>query len=422
MTENNRIAFGSLGCKLNQAETEVLARQLAAAGYELVSTVEEANVYVLNTCTVTHIADRKSRHLLRQAYRRNPDIRTVAIGCYAEGAPSDLTGIDGVAMVLDNGQKPQLLRRLEEAGCLSRPPAPPVAPPVNGRRARAFVKVQEGCRGACAYCIVPLVRKNENSLADTGIIRDIKQLVAEGVKETVLTGTEIGRYNYRGVNLAGLVRRLLAETSIARLRLSSLQPPEVSPELIELWRDHRLCPHFHLSLQSGSDAVLGRMRRGYTRHDYREAVSLVRAARPEAAVTTDIIVGFPGETDEEFRESLDFCRRMEFSRIHVFAYSPRRGTEAAGMPCQVGASVKKWRSRQMLALAAECAGSFNRKFLGRTLPVLWEKREKGDKPLWSGHTDNYIKVYAGSDRDLTGQIIPVRLENLWKDGVRGELI
>ena len=146
---------------------------------------------------------------------------------------------------------------------------------------------------------------------------------------------------------------------------------------------------------------------------------MIRVARPEAAVTTDIIVGFPGETDEEFRESLDFCRRMEFSRIHVFTYSPRRGTEAAGMPCQVGAPVRKRRSRQMLALAAECAGSFNRKFLGRTLPVLWEKR---DKPLWSGHTDNYIKVYAGSDRDLTGQIIPVSLENLWKDGVRGELI
>lgn len=161
------------------------------------------------------------------------------------------------------------------------------------------------------------------------------------------------------------------------------------------------------------------MRRRYNLHDYQGAVSLIRAAMPEAAVTTDIIVGFPGETDEEFRDSLDFCRRMEFSRCHVFAYSPRRGTEAARMPCQVGAPVKKWRSRQMLALAAECARSFNRKFLGRTVPVLWEK---ADNSLWSGHTDNYIKVYAESDRDLTGLMIPVRLESLWKDGVWGQLI
>lgn len=419
MKENTRIAFGSLGCKLNQAETEVLARQLTAAGYELVSTVEEANVYVLNTCTVTHIADRKSRHLLRQARRRNPDIRTVAIGCYAEGAPSDLTGIDGVALVLDNEQKPQLLRRLEESGCLSRPLAPQANPSLNGRRARAFVKVQDGCHSSCAYCIVPLVRKNENSVADTGIIHDIQQLVAEEVKEVVLTGTEIGRYSYEGVNLAGLVRRILAETGIARLRLSSLQPQQVSPELMELWHDRRLCPHFHLSLQSGSDAVLGRMRRRYNLHDYRGAVSMIRVARPEAAVTTDIIVGFPSETDEEFRQGLDFCRRMEFARSHVFTYSPRRGTEAARMPCQVGAPVKKQRSRQMLALAAECARSFNGKFLGKEVAVLWEK---ADKSLWSGHTDNYIKVYAKSDQDLTGRMIPVRLESLWRDGVWGQLI
>ncbi len=419
MKENTRIAFGSLGCKLNQAETELLARQLAAAGYELVSAVEEANVYILNTCTVTHIADRKSRHLLRQARRRNPDIRTVAIGCYAEGAPLELTQIDGVALVLDNEQKTQLVRRLEESGCLSRPLAPQANTSVEGRRARAFVKVQDGCHSSCAYCIVPLVRKNENSVSDTGIIHEIKQRVAEGVKEVVLTGTEIGRYSYEDVNLAGLVKRILAETGIARLRLSSLQPQEVSPELMELWHDRRLCPHFHLSLQSGSDAVLGRMRRRYNLHDYQGAVSLIRVARPEAAVTTDIIVGFPGETDEEFRESLDFCRRMEFARSHVFAYSPRRGTEAAGMPCQVEAPVKKWRSRQMLALAAECARSFNRKFLGRTVPVLWEKT---DNSLWSGHTDNYIKVYAKSDDDLTSRIIPARLDSLWKDGLWGRLI
>jgi threonylcarbamoyladenosine tRNA methylthiotransferase MtaB len=416
--EKTKIAFDSLGCKLNQAETEAFIRQLTETGYDLVSSADEADVYILNTCTVTHIADRKSRHLLRQAYRQNPDIQTVPIGCYANGAPQELTRLEGVAFILSNEEKPYLRQRLEEAGCLSRPQAPRVSAPVDGQRTRTFVKIQDGCYGVCTYCVVPQVRGSETSLPANQIVAEIKRRVSEGAKEVVLTGTEIGRYRHDSFNFKGLVERILAETDVTRLRLSSLQPQEISNGLIGLWPDRRLCPHFHMSLQSGSDTVLGRMKRQYTTVDYQQVVSLIRDRVPEAAITTDIIVGFPGETEAEFRESLAFCRQIEFARIHVFAYSPRRGTEAAQMPNQVGAQIKKQRSQQMLALAAESARNFSRRFLGGTRHALWEK---GDNNLWSGHTANYIKVYARSDKDLTNQLLPVKLESLWRDGVWGNI-
>jgi len=250
------------------------------------------------------------------------------------------------------------------------------------------------------------------------VVAEIRQRVTEGVKEVVLTGTKIGSYSDNEVNLGGLLKRILAETDVARLRLSSLQPQEISPELIELWYDSRLCPHFHLSLQSGSDAVLGRMKRRYTTADYQRAVSLIREAVPEVAITTDVIIGFPGETEVEFQESFNLCRQMAFARIHVFPYSPRRETEAAQMPRQVADKVKKQRSQKMLALAEESAHNFRRRFLGRTMPVLWEKQSNG---IWSGLTGNYIKVYTESTEDLTNKLLPVRLESIWKDGVRGTI-
>jgi len=415
--KRTRIAFDCLGCKLNQAETELFARQSAEAGYELVSPADRADVYVLNTCTVTHIADHKSRHLLRLARRRNPDARLVAIGCYAGRSPRELARIDGVDLVLDNKQKSFLFQRLRESGILNHPPATRTDYLGDGYRTRAFIKVQDGCRNFCAYCIVPLVRGDEKSVPVHQVINEVGQRVAGGAREVVLTGTEIGAYRSHGVNLKGLLELILAETGVTRLRLSSLQPREISPELIALWQDQRLCPHFHLSLQSGSDAVLGRMKRRYTTRDYQEAVSLIREAVPEAAITTDIIVGFPGETGAEFRESYDFCRRMAFARIHVFPYSPRPGTEAARMPGQVDAKIKKQRSEEMLALAKESARNFQQRFLNRTMPVLWEKRDKG---VWSGLTANYIKVYTRSSVDLTNQITPVRMMKIKGDGVWGE--
>jgi len=411
-----RVALDSLGCKLNQAETELLARQFAEAGYRLVSPADEADVYILNTCTVTHIADRKSRHQLRMARCRNPNTLVVATGCYAERAHQELAQIDGADLVLSNAEKPHLLQLLEESGHVNRPDSASDAHPAG--RTRSFIKVQDGCNNFCTYCIVPLVRGRERSLPIDHVVAEVKERCSEGYKEVVLTGTEIGSYSYDGANLAQLVERILNETSVDRLRLSSLQPQEISPRLIKLWDDQRLCRHFHLSLQSGSDAVLKQMGRRYSVGDYQQAVSSIRERIPEAAITTDVIVGFPGETPEEFEQSYDLCKQMEFARIHVFPYSPRPGTQAARMPNQVKAQVKKQRTQRMLALARESARNFRQKFLGRTMMVLWEKQNGG---IWSGLTDNYIKVCTRSDEDLTNKLLPVKLAEVRGDEMWGEL-
>ncbi len=413
--QTTRVALETLGCKLNQAETELLARQFAGAGYHLVSPTDGADVYILNTCTVTHIADRKARHLLRLAHRHNPSARLVATGCYAQRAPHELSQIEGVSFVLNNGEKPRLLRLLEESGCLTNPAQGSTTTPHN--RTRSFIKVQDGCNSFCAYCIVPFVRGREKSLPADRVVEEIKHQTRDGYKEVVLTGTEIGSYNYDGINLRGLLEQILSRTEVARLRLSSLQPQEISRELIGLWCDKRLCRHFHLSLQSGSDSVLSRMKRHYSTGDYRQAISIIRELVPDTAITTDIIVGFPGETDDEFEESYNFCQQMGFARIHVFSYSLRRETQAAKMPNQVGDKVKRERSERMLALAKEVTQNFSRQFLGKTMTVLWEKQTSG---VWSGLTDNYIKVYTKSNEDLTNKLLPVKLAEISGDGVWGE--
>jgi threonylcarbamoyladenosine tRNA methylthiotransferase MtaB len=420
--EMPKVALDTVGCKLNQAETQLLARQFVQAGYGLVSTSEKAHIYILNTCTVTHVADGKCRRRLKLAHERNPDALVVAIGCYAERAPRELAQIEGVNLVLGNSEKPHLLRLLEESGSLSRPNLSRRGSTIASAdfRTRAMVKVHDGCNNFCSYCIVPLVRGREKSTPIAQVVAEVRDRIAEGYKEIVLTGTELGSYNYEGINLGGLLRHLLTQTDVARLRLSSLQPAEISPALIGLWHDGRLCRHFHLSLQSGSDGVLGRMRRRYTTGDYQQAVALIRDKVPGVAITTDIIVGFPGETVEEFQESYELCQQMEFARIHVFPYSPRQGTQAAAMPNQVESKVKRQRSQKMLALAKESAQNFKRRFLGKTMMVLWEKQSGG---IWSGLTDNYIRVYTKNDRDLTNQILPVKLAKPFNgNGVWGKVL
>ena len=414
--QSPRVAIDSLGCKLNQAEIQALSRQLAGAGYTLVKPTDKADIYILNTCTVTHVADRKSRHLLRLARRRNPSVRLVAIGCYAERSPNELAGIEGVELVLGNRQKRDVLKLLGDAGS----PAITVSAPADkNRRTRAFVRVQDGCRNSCAYCIVPLVRSTEETVPVKKVVGTVGELTANGCREVVLTGTEIGTYDDKGIKLQGLLERILAETDIARLRLSSLQPPEISPGLIELWQDSRLCPHFHLSLQSGSDAILKRMKRRYDSAGYRRVVSLIREYVPDAAITSDVIVGFPGETDAEFQETLDFCQEMRFARIHVFPYSPRPGTTAANMPEQVPDKVKKERSQQMLTLANESTEHFQQQYPGKIMEVLWEQKAGG---VWSGLTGNYIRVYTKSRGNLANQLTDVKLERVYRDGVWGEVL
>jgi threonylcarbamoyladenosine tRNA methylthiotransferase MtaB len=396
-----KIALETLGCKLNQAETEKLGRQFTDNGHTLVDRNDSPDIYILNTCTVTGTADSKSRHLARMVKRRNPLTKVVLTGCYAERAPEELSNMDGIDAIVGNDGKTTLVARLKSSGLLQPEDSSKLSSSAK-KHTRAFVKIQDGCRNFCSYCIVPYVRSKEYSIKADELIEEIKQRSREGCKEIVLTGTRIGGYGADGLTLKELVKRILQETDIPRIRLSSLQPREISHGLLELWQDKRLCPHFHLSLQSGSAAVLNRMHRLYTPDDFERTIALIRKMIQDVSVTTDVIVGFPGETDSEFEESYAFCRKIGFARIHVFPYSPREGTEAAAMAGQVPDKVKKERTSKMLALAAESALKFREQFKGETLDVLWE--QETDKGVWSGVTGNYLRVYRKSENDL-GNIV-----------------
>ncbi|MEA1959007.1 MAG: MiaB/RimO family radical SAM methylthiotransferase, partial [Chloroflexota bacterium] len=307
------VAIETLGCKLNQAESESIALKLSEKGYRLVPASGRFDIYILNTCTVTHIADRKSRHLLRLARRRNPYAFMTAIGCYADRSFDELEKMSEIDLTLRNSDKDRLPAIIEEQRA-------PIASKKSGGealRTRSMVKIQEGCDHFCAYCIVPYVRGRERSVPVEDILSEVSSRVSAGYREVVLTGTRIGSHR---TGLPDLIRRILAVTGIERLRLSSLQPRDITDELLDLWSDGRLCRHIHLPLQSGSDPVLRRMGRPYSISEYERAVGRIREAIPGVSVTTDVIVGFPSESDDEFDESYDFCRRMFFSNIHVFPY------------------------------------------------------------------------------------------------------
>ena len=413
------IAVDSLGCKINQAEIENLARQLINAGYTLVSPAARADIYILNSCTVTHIADRKTRQKLRGFHRLNADARLMVTGCYAERTPGELQALDGVGLVIGNDKKSDIIKLIESIEYTDK--ATPTHSPKlfkESRRTRSFIKIQDGCHNFCAYCIVPLVRSREESVPADLIITEIITRINEGFQEVVVTGTEIGQYQHDNTNLKQLIERILAETDIPRIRLSSLQPPEITLDLVALWQDTRLCPHFHIALQSGSDSVLSRMKRRYTADEYRRTVALIRDKVPDVAITTDVIVGFPGESDAEFRETLGFCRTLQFARIHVFTYSPRPGTAAAVMTPTVSSAVKKVRSQNMLALADESAQGFRDSYSGRIMEVLFEQKSG---TFWTGLSGNYIKVYAKSNVDLTNKLIPAGLKQTYRDGILGEI-
>jgi len=415
--QRTRVAIETLGCKLNQAESETLARELVEIGCQLVGFKEPAAVYILNTCAVTHVADRKGRQMLRQAHRLNPQAKIVAIGCYAGEPGQQLGDIEGIDLIVDNTQKAGLIKILRQRGWIAQSRAEKIETFQN--RTRSFIKAQDGCNNFCAYCIVPIVRGREKSLPPEQVIEEIRQRVNEGYQEAVLTGTEIGRYNAASTNIVGLAQRILTETGIRRLRLSSLQPLEITPELVGLWQNSRLCRHFHLSLQSGSDSVLKRMNRKYSAEQYAEKVTYLRVLIPEVSITTDVIVGFPGETEYEFQESYDFCRRMNFSRTHVFSYSNRAGTTAAGMPRQLPAEIKKQRSNQMMALGQGSLAKYHNRFLGTSQEVLFEHLGAG---LCSGYTDTYIKVYIKNREDLSNHLIKVKLARIKDEGIEGEFI
>ncbi len=401
-----RVALDTLGCKLNQAETELLAREITAAGHSLVDSIDEADLYIVNTCTVTQNADSKSRHHLRMARRRNPRAIVAATGCYVRRAPGELSVIEGINLIADDSQMQSLFQLLLASDSIVEH-----AESGNGTnnvsRTRAFIKIQDGCSKFCTYCIVPMVRGREKSVPADQVIDEVRRRLADGYKEIVLTGTEVGSYQDDGSDLKRLLGSILKETEVVRVRLSSLQPQEISAGLLELWQDGRLCPHFHLSLQSGSDTVLKRMNRRYSLGEYRETVSILRSAIPDVAVTTDIIVGFPGETDEEFDESYATCRELGFARIHVFPFSLRPGTAASLMPGKLDARTVNERRKKMLALAKESEQRFRQQFRGRIMPVLWEAKLKDG--TWSGLTGNYIRVRTKSGEDLTNRLLTAEI-------------
>ena len=423
--ESPKVAIHTHGCKLNQADSQVLARQFQEAGFTVVRSATQADVVILNSCTVTANSDSKARQYLRRARRANPDALVVATGCYAQRAKDELSAMEEVSLVLDNRQKETLVStvaaKLNVVADSSIQNAP-VAAPVG--RSRAMVKIQEGCDQVCAYCIVPKVRGRERSIPPEEIIAEINGRSENGCREAVLTGTQLGTYGFDlpGIDLRDLIRRVLAETSIDRLRVSSLQAQEITHELLELWDDPRLCPHFHIPLQSGSDTILRSMRRRYDTARFAETVELVRKKIPDAGMTTDIIVGFPGEREMEFAESYSFAMSVGFSDMHVFPYSIRPGTSAAHLDGQVEVIKKRERTGEMLELAATAVREFRLGSLGQTRPVLWEPGKGRDAGgIWSGLTDNYLRVKAQSDRDLGNVITNARLIGLDGDWVTGEV-
>ncbi|MCH2508705.1 MAG: tRNA (N(6)-L-threonylcarbamoyladenosine(37)-C(2))-methylthiotransferase MtaB [Dehalococcoidia bacterium] len=423
--ESPKVAIHTHGCKLNQADSQVLARQFQEAGFTVVRSATQADVVILNSCTVTANSDSKARQYLRRARRANPDALVVATGCYAQRAKDELSAMEEVSLVLDNRQKETLVStvaaKLNVVADSSIQNAP-VAAPVG--RSRAMVKIQEGCDQVCAYCIVPKVRGRERSIPPEEIIAEINGRSENGCREAVLTGTQLGTYGFDlpGIDLRDLIRRVLAETSIDRLRVSSLQAQEITHELLELWEDPRLCPHFHIPLQSGSDTILRSMRRRYDTARFAETVELVRKKIPDAGITTDTIVGFPGEGAREFAESYSFAMSVGFSDMHVFPYSIRPGTSAAHLDGQVEVIKKRERTGEMLELAATAVREFRLGSLGQTRPVLWEPGKGRDAGgIWSGLTDNYLRVKAQSDRDLGNVITDARLTGLDGDWVTGEV-
>ena len=438
------VAIDTHGCKLNQADSNLLARQFAEAGYRLVDSVAEADVYVLNTCTVTATADAKARQALNSARRINPRAFIVAAGCYPQRAAAELTRLEAVSLVVPNTDKAALVSLVSSARAklasslpmpegASHPPAqapgrkePPAGTAVlpvavaGVGRSRAMLKIQEGCNQVCAYCIVPRVRGRERSIPPDTLVEQVNRCAQQGFQEVVLTGTQLGTYGFDipGASLVRLLQRLLRDTSVPRIRVSSLQPQEISRELLDLWADVRLCPHFHVPLQSGSDRVLKAMRRRYDAVRFAAAVELIRQAMPDAGVTTDLIVGFPGEGDAEFSESRQFVRAVGFSDMHIFPYSTRPGTSAAYFRDQRPAAIKRDRVSAMTALAREGFRAFRRRQLGTARRVLWESpRERDGERVWSGLTDNYIRVYTDGGRDLKNTITTANLLSLADDWV-----
>ena len=423
VAEVGTVAIETHGCKLNQADSAVLAQEFARAGYRLVEQRRDADIIVVNTCTVTATADSKARQALRAAHRANPDAVVVAAGCYPERAAEDLRRIPEVSLVVGNRSKPDLVAMATTEIANRRGIAADgaaigadLAPTGILRRSRAMVKIQEGCDQVCAYCIVPKVRGRERSIPPDQIVDAIRRYLAGGFKEVTLTGTQLGTYGFDldNVDLPGLLDRILGETDLPRLRVSSLQAHEIGSDLLKRWQNPRLCPHFHVPLQSGSDSVLKAMRRRYDTDTFRKAVTAIRERVPGAGITTDVIAGFPGETERDHASGLALVHELKFADAHVFPYSKRPGTSAHHLADQTPPSDKRQRAGELAAAAAVGFAEFRAQMKDQVRPVLWETaKPAGDGfMLWSGLTDNYLRVAAAGSPELGNSITPARLGEL----------
>jgi len=416
-----RVHFTNLGCKLNQAEVERLAREFRAAGHEVVDSLAGADLHVVNSCTVTREAARDSRRAARRGRGGERGLRTVLTGCYVSDPAGEARRLAGVDLLVANEEKDRLLERVqatwpELAAPIDGPPKVSFAAGVG--RTRALLKIEDGCSMRCAFCIVPQTRGAQRSRAPEEVLSEAQALVRGDARELIVTGVQISAYRAGGLRLAGLVARLLAESGAPRLRLTSIAPWELDDRLLDLFADRRLCRHLHLSLQSGSTGVLRRMRRPYTAAGYAALLERVRRAVPGVAVTTDVLVAFPGETAAEHEESLAFVRACGFARVHVFPFSARPGTEAAALPGQVPAAERRERAAAMLAAAGEAERAFARRHLGRVETVLWERPRGG---IQRGLTDTYLRVLSDAPGELRNRFADAELVGLAEGGVWGRL-
>ena len=428
-----KAALHNLGCKVNAYETEAMQHLLEEAGYEIVPFTQKADVYVVNTCSVTNMADRKSRQMLHKAKKNNPDSIVVATGCYVQTSEKEVLNDLSVDIVIGNDRKHDLVRLLEEYSLDS---VNDTVDDINDGKhnfeelfidqtkehTRAFIKVQDGCNQFCSYCIIPYARGRVRSRRFENVIAEVERLAANGFKEVVLTGIHLSSYGVdfeEAVGLLELIQAVNAVKGIERIRLGSLEPKIVTEHFAsELSKLDKICPHFHLSLQSGCDATLKRMNRKYTTKEYERGCELLRKYFVHPAITTDVIVGFPGETEEEFEQTEAYLEHIHFYEMHIFKYSKRKGTRAAVMPDQIDEQIKAARSEKLIALGHDMSKEFRKFYIGKNEEVLFEEKAViGDKEYFVGYTKEYVKVAKKTDENLENQIVSGRISGMLTDEI-----
>ncbi|MBR6524331.1 MAG: tRNA (N(6)-L-threonylcarbamoyladenosine(37)-C(2))-methylthiotransferase MtaB [Clostridia bacterium] len=426
-----KVAFYTLGCKVNQYETEAMREMFENNGYSVVDFEGGADIYVINTCSVTQVADRKSRRIINRAANLSPEATIVVTGCYSQVSSEEVSKLKNVDIVIGNDEKSRIIEIVEKAAgeklaevgdIMQVAEFRPMFASANGDKTRALIKIEEGCNNFCSYCIIPYARGPVRSRSEEDIIKEATTLARAGYKEIVLTGIHITSYgtDRGGAELADLLIRLHEVEGIERIRLGSL---ELTPEMKRIAQRAKqlpkLCPHFHISLQSGSDTVLKRMNRRYTSQEYYEAAQKLKDAFPGAALTTDIMVGFPGETDREFEESLEFAKKVGFAKAHVFPYSPRKGTVAAKMANQVSEEIKKVRAEKMQMAADELEKDFCNNIVGSIQDVLFEREVL--KGTYEGHAGNYMVVRVKSDANISGKIVKIIITGVTGKSLVGKI-